>query len=77
VRNDNRQAQCITIDSSKRAEVVAWASALHVSEEELIDAIAKVGNAAREVIAYVLQNSRGVTLASRSGNPNGLDIRSQ
>jgi hypothetical protein len=44
-----------TIDMDARADVAAWANALHVTEQELADAVAKVGNHAREVITYLLK----------------------
>ncbi|NWG72852.1 MAG: DUF3606 domain-containing protein [Parvularculaceae bacterium] len=47
-----------TIDMDARGEVAAWASALHVTEQELKDAVAKVGNRAREVITYLLKRAQ-------------------
>ena len=45
------------INMEASAELTAWANALHVTEQQLADAIAKVGNDAREVITYVLKRT--------------------
>jgi len=42
------------IDVHASVELAAWASALHVTEQELTDAVAKVGDGAREVITYLM-----------------------
>jgi hypothetical protein len=55
-----------TIDMDARADVTAWANALHVTEQELTDAVAKVGNHAREVITYLLKR------AERPARPGGM-----
>jgi Protein of unknown function (DUF3606) len=43
------------IDMQASVELTAWANALHVTEAELTDVVARVGNDAREVITYVLK----------------------
>jgi hypothetical protein len=45
------------IDPLERAQIAAWASALHVTEAQLVEAVAKVGCSAKEVIPYVLGRS--------------------
>ena len=65
--SDDRAAPLITIDPQERAEVAAWASALHVSEKQVVEAVAKVGGAARAVIPYLLGASR------RGGRGHPLD----
>jgi len=42
------------IDRHAVADFAAWAHALHVTEQELTDAVHKVGDDARDVIAYLL-----------------------
>jgi len=46
------------IDRDAVADFSAWAHALHVTEQELIDAVSKVGDDARDVIAYLLTPGR-------------------
>lgn len=45
------------INNEASMELTAWANALHVTEQELTDALAKVGNDARAVITYVLKHT--------------------
>jgi 3-oxoacyl-[acyl-carrier-protein] synthase III len=55
-----------TINMEARADVAAWAYALHVTEQDLTDAVAKVGNHARAVITYILKR------AERPARPDGM-----
>jgi len=55
-----------TINMEARADVAAWAYALHVTEQDLTDAVAKVGNHARAVIPYILKR------AERPARPDGM-----
>jgi len=43
------------INTHASGELTAWANALHVSEQELADAVEKLGDDAREVITYFLK----------------------
>jgi hypothetical protein len=45
------------IDMQASVELTAWANALHVTEQELVAVVAKVGNDAREVITYLLKRA--------------------
>ena len=54
--SDRRAAMLRTrINMQASMELTAWANALHVTEQELTDAVATVGNDAREVITYILK----------------------
>ena len=55
-----------TINMEARADVAAWAYALHVTEQDLTDAVAKVGNHPHAVITYILKR------AERPARPDGM-----
>jgi hypothetical protein len=45
------------INTQASVELAAWANALHVTEQELTDVVAKVGNDAGAVITYLLKRA--------------------
>ncbi len=45
------------INTQASVELTAWANALHVTEQELADAVEKLGDDAREVITYFLKRA--------------------
>jgi hypothetical protein len=55
---DSNQSRTVAprtkIDRHAVADFSAWAHALHVTEQELADAVHKVGDDARDVIIYLL-----------------------